>query len=545
METKHPAKNKTDCGSYGWWTVILLSGWLSCCCCNEAKGQGNVVMVDPVVTVLYYSAQSKTSNIFSGSYSKTTDKYERGTVTVTAAGPISYTIKPALLQINVKESKTWKGEVRVDSNKAPPPGKSAVASLSADYEIFYSCPTDMMCTGGAGVNAQAFAGPTWTCDPSPQHPCAAGHTAPGPHHLVKEKATIKRNFTVYSIDAKIDGPDTVCDGYKAKYTVTTYPEGGAISWSDGSSGSSTEVTVTSSQTLTVTYTIGGVSCQAQKKIFKRQLGPEISVGATFEGSETVLAEGEKIKVLSKEVMKNIPAKISVQGPDITINAKARDCCDDSARLSPLGDKKIEVTATMGISAENIPFPFPPGIAGSISKEFSKFGLTIAIEGYYGLLVNAGAVLTGKGEASLSKCKKPPFCFGVSIGLDIPIKIHVSGGGKVCLRRPPGSGVVCSGTTKAGNPCKAITRNLCGYCQHHTEQSWWCDYTCAELKLELASISTNFYGSIGYASCSSPSLSAEIGMGKVMLSFLQVDIAGYEFGPDPIEVWGGAVFYQYP
>ncbi|MBI3232745.1 MAG: hypothetical protein HYZ42_01675, partial [Bacteroidetes bacterium] len=89
-------------------------------------------------TSLYYSSQNNQSSQYSGSYSKTTDKYEEGTVNLTTTGPI--TVNPTQVSMSPNQSQTWNGVVKPNTTSGLTPGSSSAATVSGNYDIKYSRP---------------------------------------------------------------------------------------------------------------------------------------------------------------------------------------------------------------------------------------------------------------------------------------------------------------------------------------------------------------------------------------------------------------------
>jgi len=227
-------------------------------------------------TTLYVSTQNGQSSVYSGSYSKSTDRYENGTVNISKTGPVIYTINPPDLSISPNETKSWTGTVKADPSTSPAPGNSASANITANYTIGYSRPygtgtngtvqSTYYCTSStsSGGGSSSGSGSTGGC---PYH----GTTA-GVHEIVSVSGVQTLSFTVISILA--DLPDTLCLGASGsgQVNVTTFPlAGGTYSWVALSSAvtianaDQKDPTVTLTDTsvhnarIKVTFTIGGVS----------------------------------------------------------------------------------------------------------------------------------------------------------------------------------------------------------------------------------------------------------------------------------------------
>ena len=92
------------------------------------------------VISLYVSKETGAYSKHSGSQSKSTDKYESGSVTLSTTGPIKYTVTPSTYSIGTEETKTWTGEIFPDTGAAPAPGSSADASITGNYDVKFSRP---------------------------------------------------------------------------------------------------------------------------------------------------------------------------------------------------------------------------------------------------------------------------------------------------------------------------------------------------------------------------------------------------------------------
>lgn len=241
---------------------------------------------------LYISKQTGEISTYNGSASKTTDKYEKGTVTISKTGPINYTVTPNSLSISPLETKTWQGKVTPDAASAPAAGNSAAASIKGNYDVQYSRPQ--------GVGSGGTVLSTYNCNGGIDDGCAYHGPSGGMHEIVRKTGVDSVNFTVYSI--KVTLPDTVClpagTGNTAVGSATAigFPaNAGNFQWTSMSSsltivsGANTatatlqlnDTNITNS-VVKVKFTIQGVSytTQAIVKYCKCQCKP-ITNGATF------------------------------------------------------------------------------------------------------------------------------------------------------------------------------------------------------------------------------------------------------------------------
>jgi hypothetical protein len=150
-------------------------------------------------TPLYISKQTGEISTYSGNQSKTTDKYEHGTVTLSKEGPITYDVNPAL-SIGINETKTWNGTVKPDPASAPEAGTSVTAKLKGDYDVTYSRPQ-----GGGGPSGTVLS--TYNCNEGVDDGCAYHGPGGGMHEIVQVTGQQSLDFIVYSI--KVTLPDTI------------------------------------------------------------------------------------------------------------------------------------------------------------------------------------------------------------------------------------------------------------------------------------------------------------------------------------------------
>jgi hypothetical protein len=219
-------------------------------------------------TRLYFSRQTGEKSTYSGSDSKTTDKHEQGSVTISKTGPITYTLTPDEYSIGINQSKTWNGTVTPDPATAPPDGESAAAEISGTYTVTYSRPAG---TGSGGTVVS-----TYNCNDSAiDDGCAYHGPSGGTHEIVSKTGDEKVQFTVYTI--KVNLPDTICltnndDGTASAATGAVYlPTGGTFMWTSSSTdvmisdptAANPTITLNDTNLLTATievkYIISGVS----------------------------------------------------------------------------------------------------------------------------------------------------------------------------------------------------------------------------------------------------------------------------------------------
>lgn len=481
-------------------------------------------------TPLYVSKQTGEKTTYSGSYDKTTDKYESGTVTLTTEGPINYSVDPEDLSIGTEESKSWTGQISPDTENAPEPGGTVQANLVVNYDINYSRPEG---SGGGGTVVS-----TYECSPHAKKGCAT-HAENGTHELVNEVDKQYVPFDVISIKVDISGPATVCKGDTVEYTASAYPGTGTVTWSNGTTGNSATYVITEPVTVSATYEIEGVTFSDSISVNVTGGSPWVfGVGVpSFEGWTKQLTKVEKIKATTKVVLSKAPGSIEVTGPTIGFSYEQRDCCADGVPKEN-GEKKVTGTITGGIYAKDIPCASPPWTA-QIELNKQMYGYVFSISFKYGLFLNAGAELAGSIGYKVNECKGED-CFTGSIGLNFPISFTLKGGGSICLQSANASAGMCKGTNQDGSACGNSTKNNCGYCYQHTSQSWWC-FTCPSFEVAPAAISSNLYGSVTYneESCDA-GFKASAGIGPVIFT-TGASVLGYTFSWS-YEIWKGMEFY---
>ncbi len=174
---------------------------------------------------LYVSKQTGEYSSYTGSQSKTTDKNENGTVTITTQGPILYSVTPNDFTIGPNETKTWVGKVYPDVSNSPAPGLSAPAKLNGHFQVHFK-------SGGI-----------W--DAEENRWVQEGKVS-------DQSGDVPFDFNVYSI--KVSIPDTICIGQSKTGEVDAlpYPEndGGSFSWSV-LSGTAVSLSNTNSKTVTI------------------------------------------------------------------------------------------------------------------------------------------------------------------------------------------------------------------------------------------------------------------------------------------------------
>ena len=485
---------------------------------------------------LYISKQgNQVGSYYSGSYSKSTDNYENGTMTITATGPITHTIDPAALTIGTNQSKSWTGQVKPNPAAIAGAGLTVDAQLKGNYTIQYSRPK--------GTENDGTILSTHTCSGCAYH----GTGNHGEHEIVQKNGVDSLQFSVISIKLELSGDTLVCDNDTVEYTATVYPStGGTVTWSTGQTGNKIKIRLKKDTDLTATLAIGGVTYSDTLHVRVQPMPDWDTYKLTvFEGWSKEFAEKAKeIKKITNGVMKNVPAKVTVKGPEASFTASIRDCCKQGV-LVDSGQTKGEAVIAGSVEA-SVPMLSPPWTA-QIEIRKQKYGYVFTLSLKYGLFLDMAANLEGRLGYMQDACI-PDECMTGGLGLDIPLKLSATASGTVCIASANRPSSQCSGITVAGNRCERLTTNLCGYCSSsngpnvdkHTSQSWWC-WGCPEFEVTPAALSTNLYGSIDYNknSCNE-GMTATAGIGKVVFT-ASVGVAGYNLDWE-YEIWGGAQIY---
>ena len=223
---------------------------------------------------IYVSKQTGQATTFSGSGSKSTDKYEHGICNMSSTGPILYSASPNSYSIGTNETKNWDGKVWGDVGNAPAPGSSTIATLKGDYTVTYSKPNP---------------------------------NAPGGHEMVNDKkGTVSINFIVHSINVEAVDSIPMCPGREIAIPAMWYPAGGKYEWTAGpglkiTAGQGTEtITIKEvgsvSTTLSVKYSFGGVSCSKTIKINVRNTPVTVKVDVA---DDITILPNEQIKITPK------------------------------------------------------------------------------------------------------------------------------------------------------------------------------------------------------------------------------------------------------
>ncbi len=223
---------------------------------------------------LYVSKQTGEATTYSGTGSKTTDKYENGICNMSSAGPILYSASPNSYSIGTNQTKTWDGKVWGDVGNAPAPGSSANAKLMGDYTVTYS-------------------------KPNPK--------APGGHEMVTDqKGNVTINFIVYSINVTAADSIPLCAGREIAIPATGYPEGGTYSWTAGpglviTGGQGSETLTLKDKGgkpsfISVKYSFAGVSYTRTIKINVRNDDPTVTVDVA---DNITILPNEQIKITPK------------------------------------------------------------------------------------------------------------------------------------------------------------------------------------------------------------------------------------------------------
>ena len=489
-------------------------------------------------TTLYVSKQTGQTTSYSGSYSKTTDRYENGTSTFAANDKLVVSVNPPGLSIGTNSTKSWNGTIKANVANAPEPGSSIISTLTVNYNVNYSRPAG----GSAGTVTS-----TYTCGGG--CPAHAG-IPPGNHEMVNEVGTKTKDFNIISIKIKISGSPAACKGDSLTYTATTYPGGGVglITWSNGGTGTSTLVVAEKTDIhLTATYTVSGISYTDSFTTIVGVPGPWVrGIGSPgWAGWDKQMLKVEKIKAEAKKAIQAIPAQITIKGPEFSFAYEQKDCCKDAV-ITPTGERKVTGTISGSIYANDVALAPPPWTA-SFNKNIQRYGYVFQLKINYGLLLDIGGEFKGSIGYRANLCV-PEDCFTGEVGLNFPITLAIKASGTVCIISATRPSQRCKGTKVDGTRCNRMTTNSCGYCSNsngpsvplHTTQSWWC-IGCPSFNVTPASISSNVYGGVTYnKNTCTDGFAAEAGIGPVTFT-ASVGVLGYNLSWS-YEIWSGAKIY---
>lgn len=273
----------------------------------------------------------------------------------------------------------------------------------------------------------------------------------------------------------------------------------------------------------------GEVCCKDKKFLWRTFS--VSAGKAEPWWNFVIQTSEK----AKNVLKKVPAAITIDGPTFSGSYKIRDCCKDGINEVKNGETEVSAGITFGIHAKDVPCLSPP-LTARIEKDITVMGYTFSLDVRYGLFATLGVDLSGQVGYKSNECI-PQNCYTASFGINIPVKFEAKISIKACVKKKGGTSTQCKGITNKGVRCKKPTLNLCGYCHLHTDQSWWC-IPCLDITPLAVSASTNFYGNYGF-DCNEAA-KIKLGVGAITLAF---NISIWKFGYSvSIPVTKGAVLY---
>ena len=303
---------------------------------------------------MYVSKQNGSATPpYSGGYSKTTDRYEHGNVSLTTQGPITYTVNPADLSIGTNSSVAWTGSLGVDVAASPAPGNSADASISADYSVFYS----------------HYCGST-ACG-STSYPCpgCAAHTGPGFHEIVNPTGNETVNFIIYSIKATIG--DINCSDSIVTLHADVFPYGGTLTWTTPFGqqvGNDVQVNagiIPNSFDVSVVYSIGGATYTDTKHVQKAKL-----IGFTLPCCIDKVTNVKDIAILSFDgpchpTVTFNPPTLSPEGLGYVIVAGADGNTNKTVTASADG---VSLDASINVVNPNITFGVTP-----ITFNFTSWG----------------------------------------------------------------------------------------------------------------------------------------------------------------------------
>jgi len=242
--------------------LAILSPFVALSQTSEQNPFGATQGASPGVLKLYMSKQSGLFTSISGSYAKTADEFEEGNCALTANGPILFTVNPTPAY-GPSSTTNWTGLVKPDVAGGPAPGTSSSASLTGDYTVKFSKPGNL---GGVVRTCNAYyidAGGS-VHDP---HGCGGYHT------IITKSGSGTINYEVISILITLPAQFECKDGKLTLSAEKVYPEGGYYLWdtpagqiSGATATINVDAVVDAGKTITVTYTVEGVTYAASSKI---------------------------------------------------------------------------------------------------------------------------------------------------------------------------------------------------------------------------------------------------------------------------------------
>jgi hypothetical protein len=355
----------------------------------------------------------------SGSASKTTDRYENGSATVTTSGPIKYSLTPNDPSIGTEETKNWTGKIWPDVSVDHTPGTTVEAEISGDWTIEYSRPKGVSDSDARGTESVTS---TYSCNGECTHHYEAGDTI-GTHEIVKRTGTETIDIKVHYVNVTIAGPDSVCKNDSVKLVATGYPSGGTYSWSTSATTSSIEFVASVTQTYTVTYKVGGVECKTSHTVTVADPGEMTTVASyTAEIPKKIMDGIESYKNL-------IPggSKLKLTKGEYSLTGKEGDCCEGGSMIDN-GKKEVEGSISVGIKGEDIPvgpWSVSVGVSGSVA------GNSFSIDVDIGAFIDWDVSLTGTGGVRLDECE-PDSCLYGSVGLGASATLKVTCAVEACI-----------------------------------------------------------------------------------------------------------------
>lgn len=240
--------------------LMLIAAVLSV---KTIQGQELMGPPAPVQTpTLLVCKQTGKYTLLKGSDSKTTDRYERGTVKIETQGPIKYELDPNDFSIGPNQKKTWSATVYPDVAKSPAPGNCGSAFIIAHFDVVYSRPR------GRGT-AGAIIG-SYSCDG-----CYAHAPPGGVHDIVNNVGDVTQMLSICSIDVQVR--NVACDDKVITLHADIFPAGGNLTW-DTPFGpfAGNDVKVANPQNLigfkvTATYTIQGLTITDTKTVERNKI----------------------------------------------------------------------------------------------------------------------------------------------------------------------------------------------------------------------------------------------------------------------------------
>jgi hypothetical protein len=246
---------------------LVIAG---CLAAADGYSQSGMPSIPPA---LYVSPQTGEFSTYHGSASKTTDKYEHGTLTIETKGPISAETKPADLSIGTSQTKSWTGTITPQKDGWAPAGQSVTAQVIGHFDTYFSRPSG---SGAVGAVIESYYCAT---EGSTGDGCAYHGGNRGKHDIIHYVGDEAISIEVYSVSIKIKDIACSSEGVADEITLNAdvFPSGGVITWNTPlgpATGNGVKISgkgLPDNFQISAVYTIEGVSASDSKKVMRNKL----------------------------------------------------------------------------------------------------------------------------------------------------------------------------------------------------------------------------------------------------------------------------------